>query len=118
MRDPHYDQLLRTYHTNLAAVVRACGADIAKVLPFEQLQQQLRQFGRYGVVMAPILLQVIVSDASQLANMDEMALQLSQANSAEMQKEVEIAQFDEATVLLYRKRLGDVIDDALRLGWF
>lgn len=115
MRDRHYNQLLGIYHTNVTAVVSACGADIEKLLPFEQLHQQLRTFGRYGVVMAPILLQVIVADSSQIVDMDAMALELSKPGGRN--KEVEISKFDEASLEMYRQRLGDVIDDALRLGW-
>lgn len=117
MRDQHYDELLRVYHSNLVAVGRACGVPADRpLLTFAQLEQQLREFGKYGVLMAPILLQVIVSEGSQIIDMDAAAIEMSRPDY-DASKEVKLVVFDEQTLAKYRERLGDVIDDAQRLGW-
>lgn len=117
LRDQHYDELLRVYHCSLVALGRACGVpDDRPLLTFAQLEQQLREFGKYGVLMAPLLLQVMVSEGSQIVDMDAAALEMSQPDH-DADKEMDLAVFDERSLAKYRERLGDVIDDAQRLGW-
>lgn len=115
LRQQHFDGLLRIYHQNLSTVVQACGSDVERLLPFAELQKQLRQFGRYGVVMAPLLLQAIVSNAETVVDMDELAVELSKPKAD--QKQVDFVRFDPDSVAKFTKRLGDVIDDAKLYGW-
>lgn len=115
MRDQHYDELIKIYHHNLVNVVRACGCDAEKLLPFGQVQAQLRRYGRFGLLMAPLLLQVIVSDPSNVADMDEMAREISK-DEVDGQK-VNFTNFNPESLAKYRQRLGDVIEDSLRNNW-
>lgn len=110
-----FDSLLRIYHENLANVVRACGSDADKLMPFAELENQLRKFGRFGVALAPMMLQVIVSDGSHVVDMDEVAQEMAKSDAD--RKQIEWGKFDPETLAKYRERLGDVIDDAKRFGW-
>lgn len=119
LRDAHLDELLRLYHANAARMIeQVCGtaAGDTPAFTFEQLHAELREYGRYGVLMAPILLQAMCADGEQIVDMDDMAGRL---NGSELGKEEEMqfAQLEGAALERYRQRLVDVIDDALRWGW-
>lgn len=115
MRDRHFDELINVYYQNLANVVRHCGSDVERLMPLAEFQNQLKTYGRYGLVMAPLLLQVIVSDPSSVVDMDEAALELSKPEAE--RKKLEFTKFSEESLAVYRQRLGDVIDDAKKFGW-
>lgn len=84
-------------------------------MPFAELENQLRKFGRFGVALAPMMLQVIVSDGSHVVDMDEVAQEMSKSDAD--RKQIEWGKFDPETLAKYRERLGDVFDDAKRFGW-
>lgn len=114
-RDQNYETLLGVYHQNLCEIGRACG-HTAELMTMEQLRQQLRDFGKYGVVMSAILQQVMVSDTSNIVNFDDLASEQNRPDY-DASQEVEVTKFDEASLAKYRQRLGDVLDDAQRMGW-
>lgn len=84
-------------------------------MPFAELENQLRRFGRFGVALAPMMLQAILSDASHVVDMNEVAQEMAKPDAD--RKQIEWGKFDQETVAKYRERLGDVIDDAKRFGW-
>lgn len=64
--------------------------------------------------MAPVLLQVMVSDPKDIPHVDEMA---NVANDEATTKNGTFAVLDAPTKEKFRKRLVDVLDDAKRWGW-
>lgn len=115
LRERHLDDLLHIYHRNLSAVCRTCGSDADTLFPFHELQNQLRKFARYGVVMAPLLMQSIVSDASTIVDLDALATEMSKPVIDT--SKIEFMRFDAVSLANYRQRLGDVIEDAKSYGW-
>lgn len=71
LRDKYYTELLDIYYSSLSETVRACGSVVEKLFKFEDFQQQLRMFGRYGLTYAPVLIQVTVSDPDSLRDFGE-----------------------------------------------
>lgn len=116
MRAESYERLLRVYHENVRQVIRSCGSDPEELMTFADLQDQMRRFGRFGVAMAPMLLQIIVADSSSIGDLDAMAHELGKSDAAE-RKEVNFTHFNPASLERYRRRLCDVIDDAKSYGW-
>lgn len=114
MRDQCYDRLLNIFHENVANAARLCGSDPDKLMTIADLHDQMRRFGCFGVIMAPILLQVIVADSSSYGDLDEMAHGL---NSDQKQSNVKFANFNAKSLETYRRRMADIIDDAQRYGW-
>lgn len=54
LRDAHLDEFLQVYYSNLVRIVRATGSDPAILFPEAELHRQLRLFGKYGVMVAPL----------------------------------------------------------------
>lgn len=115
MREHSYDRLIRIYHENVVTAIRLCGSEPNELMTFADLQNQLKQVGRFGVAMAPMLLQIIVADSSSYCDMDEMAHELGK--TAEERKDVRFTNLNPKSLENYRRRLCDIIDDAKRYGW-
>lgn len=108
LRDKHLNEFLQIYYTNLADTLRACGSDPDKLFTFDNLKAELKQFGIYGVIMAPMLLQILVNDPKNIKQMDEFVTE---------EAKQDIATFDEESAARYVERLSDVLNDAKSFGW-
>lgn len=115
LRDRSFDDLIQIYYENVSQTIQQCGSCPEKLFTYADLQDQLRQFGRYGVIRAPILLQIIISDPSNLVNMDELADDAGSQNDDH--QSAGMAQFDAKSILVFRHRVSDVLADAKRWGW-
>lgn len=103
-----YEELLKVYYDSMSTLITKLGSDPKKLFPFDELKRQMKQFGVYGVIMTPILLQVIVSDSKNIVDM----------NSIDENTEVlDIATIDDSSKIKFRERVSDALQDAMRLGW-
>lgn len=103
-----YKDLLKVYHDSMSTLLIKLGSDPTKLFPFDELENQLKRFGIYGVTMAPILLQVIVSDPKNITDM----------NVIDENTEVfDIATFDNSSRDTYRRRVSDALQDAITFEW-
>lgn len=96
----------------MAATIRACGSDPEKLFTFDNLHEQLNKYGKFGVLMAPILTEIMVASSEMVQDMDEYAEKI--ANGCEL---VELCQFDKETENVFVERLNDIFDDARKYGW-
>lgn len=114
LRDQHLEELLHVYYDALADTITASGSDPAKLFKFSDLEQQLKQFGIYGLTVAPLLQSVLVSGVENISDMDEFADAVSRCGAEQQEF---IVKFDENSRPRIVERLGGAIDDVLRLGW-
>lgn len=114
LRDQHLMELLHVYYDALAETLKASGSDPEKLFTFEDLAQQLKQFGEYGLTMASFFHAIMVSKEDNITDVDEYTAELSNGITENLEFFVKL---DENSRPPFVKRLGDVIDDALRLGW-
>lgn len=89
--------------------MRKLGSDPNKWFTLDDLIDQMKTVGKYGVMMAPSLLQIMVSDAKNIIDMDGIT-----KDSMEI---TDFATLDAVTSSVYKERLSDVIKDAVRFGW-
>lgn len=92
----------------MSELITKLGSDPKKLFPFDELKSQLKQFGIYGVIMAPVLLQVIVSDPKNIVDMNHIN---------EDTKEFDFATFDDSSKITYRQRVSDSLQDAIKFEW-
>lgn len=117
LRDAHMDDFLQIYYSNLANTIRATGSDPEVLFPEAELQRQFRQFGIYGVTMAPMLIPVILADASEIANIDDIADTMVKGTDGDDQSKVIITKLIDGKDREYAQRMMDVLDDTRRYGW-
>lgn len=103
-----YDDLIAVYHNSMSELLTKLGSDPKSLCPFDDLSNQLKQFGVYGVIMAPILLQVIVSDSKNITDMDSVT---------EGTDNINLATIDDSSKIAFRDRISDALQDAIRFGW-
>lgn len=133
LRDQYYEDMLQTYHgslcelltryvhniqsvhgwrqprlTNNLRSIHRLGSDPAKLFPFDALQDQLRQFGKYGLIMFTLLLPMLTSEVENIPDIETMAESLQHNSNAVFTPD--------STV--FKKRLRDVVVDMDRLGYF
>lgn len=108
VRERYYD-LLKVYHESLSNLMRKLGSDPNKWLTLDDLINQLKAFGKFGVIMAPCLLQIMVSDPKNIIDMDGITKDTSVVT--------EFATLDDSSSDLFKERLSDVIKDAVKFGW-
>lgn len=113
LRTAHLNDLLQTYYTHLSNVVRACGSNPDKLFTFNDFQDQLKKFGKFGLLEAPSLLQVIVSDAENIADMETFAKNVTNA----IEGPTNMVTLDGRAKVAFRQRLNDDFVDAKNYGW-
>lgn len=72
LRTDHFDDLLHDYHGNLADLLQRLGGNAETQFSFDDLQRQLDTFGIYGLILAPVLIQIVTVKAGDLPDMDSM----------------------------------------------
>lgn len=72
LRDEHYDDLIKHYHKTLTERTAELGSNIEKLYPFSVLQEQLLKFGRYGMAIGIMLLQFLLSDATEIPDINKV----------------------------------------------
>lgn len=92
------------------------GSDPEKLFSFNDLLGELKRFGRFGLVLAPVLLQIITSNPSDIPDMDEFAE--SMANNTKTMDESVKAFGGIGPIDKYNQRVKDVVKDGLLLNYF
>lgn len=108
LRDQHYDDLIRIYYDSLAELINRCGSDASKLFTFDNLQEQLKRFGKYGIVMAPMLMQVITVQPNDIPDLDEMARNAGNETSEQLEN---VDGWVNQSNPVYHKRMSEVIRD-------
>lgn len=108
LRDRHYAKLIDLYYETLSQSIRAVGSDPTILYPIDDYQRHLKKFGKYGLLMAPMMLQVITADKSDVNDMDMMA-----ENVTAMKFEGFVKKPGET----FNVRMRDVIKDIVALGY-
>lgn len=111
LRTEQYENLIRIYYEHLSQHLTRLGSNPEKLFTFNDLLDQLKRFGRYGLVMATMLIPMVTTETKDIPNMDELSEQIHRGDTFDgtMIKEVNIA---------YKDRMSDVIRDTLSLGYY
>lgn len=116
LREEHYDKLIKIYHNALSNTIRKLGSDPEKLFSFNDLLGELKRYGRFGLLLAPILLQIITSNPDDIPDMDEFAENM--ANNTTTLDESVATFANLATVDQYNQRVKDVVKDGLLLSYY
>lgn len=103
-----FNELLHIYYNSLATFLSKLGSDPQKLFTFNDLVDQVQQFGKYGLIFSPILVGVMVSDSGDILDMDTIS---------EDSKADGLATLNEKTKILLKERMSSVIQLAIKNGW-
>lgn len=113
-RDAHYEDLLQLYHDTLSTFLRRLGSDPEVLFPRSALDDQLVRFGRFGLLMAAMLLPIITTKSEDIPDLDGMAEKLE--NGFDVSSEINNFK-SEGTQDIYREKMAGCCRDMVRLGY-
>lgn len=108
LRTAHFAGMLRVYHESLADLLHRLGGSADAQFSQNDLHRQLNTFGVYGLIMAPITVQVVTVKPEDLPDMDAMT-------------EENLDDFDfmvNGSPDAYKVRVRDVVRDVVARGIF
>lgn len=103
-----YEDLLHIYYKSLTTFLNKLGSEPHKLFTFDDLEDQFRQFGKFGLIMSPILAGVMVSESKDIIDLDSLK-QDTKGDS--------LAKLNEKTRILLKERMSSVIQLAIKNGW-
>lgn len=115
LRANHYHELIQIYHESLKELLNRLGGDTEKQFPFSALQQQLKQFGSFGIIMAAMIIPISTTKNEELPDFDAVAENMTDASDVDKMNEM----FDKMsrgndTVQI---RMRAALLDTIRLGY-
>jgi hypothetical protein len=116
LRAKHYDELLNIYHRSLKDLLDHLGGDTMSQFPFTALLRQLKQFGKFGVLMASFLIPMLSTKNEDLPDMDYIAENMK-LEETDPEKAQELMKAFENKNDGYKPRMRDALIDAIRLGY-
>lgn len=119
LRDVHFEDLLQIYHNALSGLIRRCGENPDKLFPYEALKQQLKDFGRFGMVMSMMVLPVISMKPHEIPDIDKTSeLFAKHGMNTEDNPELQaIMQQFEESAKKSNGRIKDVVIDTIAYGF-
>lgn len=114
-RQKEYHNLLKHYHQTLSDTVCKLGSNPRKLFTFVDLEYQMKKFGKYAFLMCPLLIEVMMADPKNVANLDELSEEMAGGQTEKLEL---VGEFDEATQKKYETRIRDLIADLVDLGFY
>lgn len=111
----HYEEMIDIYHRSLSTTLTKLQYDANELFPRSALDEQLKEFGHYGILMAMFLVPMLCTQHhDDLPDIEALA-----------QKMVETKQLNESFFKTtesnqdaYAKRIRAVVKDCIRYGYF
>jgi hypothetical protein len=114
MRAKHFDELLNLYHRSLKDTLDHLGGDTMSQFPFTALLRQLKQFGKFGIIMATFLIPLLTTSNDELPDMDFMAENMKNDDPEVMENMMKNFM---KTNKVYEERMRHSLLDAIRYGY-
>lgn len=114
LRNQSYESVIQHYYESLSVSIKRLGSDPAALFKFEDLEKQLKKFGKYGFFIALISSVALIPDDS-LPDLGEMCCTAPIMDSNENPN---IKEYDEETETLLRSRIDDLFTDLIAWGYY
>lgn len=113
LRARHYDDLIQAYHHALRAQLDRLNADVNELFPFTAMLRQLKQYGRYALGAAMMLVPMMSTVKSDLPSMSDVFEKIGEGKwDGE-----DFGQSEEAQQL-FKARMGGILRDMNKKGFF
>ena len=73
LRDPHYDDLLKLYHSTLSGTIKKMGSDPEKLFSWTDFMSQLKKFGKFAFTVSAIINEIRLAGSDKVSNLDEFS---------------------------------------------
>lgn len=110
LRENHYEELLKAYHSSLGQQLTVFGLDVDQVFPYSALMDEMRQWACFGVGMGIESIPFSVMD-------DEEAGDLDTIQGEEAVDVTTVWILKPIKTKVGRLRLGDMFKHAVQMGY-
>lgn len=111
-RKDHFETLLKTYYSSLSETIKKLGSDPNKLYTYENLESQMRKFGDFALLCAPMIVQLRVAGEKDVGNLDDYAELVEKGDEPDLLNE-----FDEDTNKVYSAWINDIVTDLVDYGY-
>lgn len=111
-RDQYYERLIGIYHESVLRFLGRLGLDGEKVFPFSVLQEHLRKFAKFGLMMATIVLPMFTALKEDIPDLDNLSEQMKSDGFND-----ELLFKSDKSDDVYARRMRGVILDMDRYGY-
>ncbi|KAH8416757.1 hypothetical protein KR222_003286 [Zaprionus bogoriensis] len=108
LREQHYDELLRAYLESAQALIKDLGGDPEAVITWESLQEELKQFGRFGCGMGIESVPLSLIEDDEVSDLDAVG------ENSVLTDVWKITPFEEPAK---RQRIAEVFKHAIDQGY-
>lgn len=107
LRDKHFDDLLKVYHGSLSELLTEFGLEVNEIFSYNDMEEQLKRFAIYALVLAPFFLPMLVALPEDIPNLDDFkeGSKIEYGNNENSNKAFEV-------------RMRDLIVDMQERGFF
>lgn len=113
-RQKEYNNLMKHYHTTLASAIQTLGSDPEKLYSLAAFKQDLKKFGRFGFLMTPMVISVMLADPTDIPDLDK----LGGAVVAGKDDVGLVSGISEKNQKLFHERMNDIFTDLVDLGYW
>lgn len=113
-RRKHYEEMIDLYYSSLSTMVAKLKHDVNELFPRSALDDQLLEFGHYGILMGMFLVPMMCTQAEELPDIEAMAKRMKETE----QLNESFFKATESNKDAYSKRMSDVVKDCIRYGYF
>jgi hypothetical protein len=116
-RANHYNELLNLYYDTFETTLNNhLGGDAARQFPKPEFLRQVKRYGKFGIVMATLLIAMQTAPKGKLPDMDYMADNMQRNQDPREMLQV----FSNLTIdnKAYEERMRDTLMDAFEYGYF
>lgn len=114
LRDKEHDNLVHLYHESLSKTVNLLGSNSDELFTYADLMNEMKKFGMYALLIAPLLLGVSLANPSEVSNLDEM---FDKVASGEGRINL-VVDLSAERQLEYDRRMNEIFEDVINLGYY
>lgn len=114
LRGKYYDQLMDVYHQAFINLCTYMGVDKIFEFSYNNLQDQLKFFGKYGVIMSSFVVPLTQAHVEDIPDFDKISEEIQQENEKEEAKSVFVYKTKNKII---DNRIRDIIDDSAAYGY-
>lgn len=112
LRDEHFTKLLETYYSSLSQIVRRLGSDPEQLFTFDDLLQEMRRCGEYGLLIGTLSARFTTAKVENIRDIDEYSDAIASGEDIDL-----FSMFDDETLAVYSKRVNDIVGDLDAYGY-
>uniref|UniRef100_A0A4Y0BFG2 CHK kinase-like domain-containing protein n=1 Tax=Anopheles funestus TaxID=62324 RepID=A0A4Y0BFG2_ANOFN len=113
-RRKYYHEMIDIYYRSLSTMLAKLQHDVSELFPRSALDEQLRVFGRYGILMGMFLVPMMCTKNEELPDIEAMA----QKMATTQQLNESFFKTTESNQDTYATRMRAVVKDCIRYGYF